>query len=413
MFNALKRTFELLDQLLDDPQFIRDNRTSEKAFSRNRILDFKTVFYCVCSSQKRSLQTELSSFLMKASREIPAFSPQAFSKARYKIKPKAFYTAFRLSAKLACGEKGLATLHGYRIFAVDGTSILLPDTPENRDTFGSCGNKAKTYASASASILYDVLNDIVVDAVIGRQFSSERQDCYDMIKNTDDASFTSSPKLILMDRGYPSREMYQFLEDHGYRYLVRIQSAVPKAVLEMEGDDAVIIDSRNHSIVKRIIKIRLPSGETEYLATNLFDPTYTVEDFYHLYHLRWGIEGKYLDLKHKTELEKFTGYRPDGIRQDFYVCLFLLNLSALLKREAEKRRAKKEKGKWDYQISITAVINLVRENIVGLLYGTVPRQPILEKMSEVLKNKLSAIRPGRHYERKKPRTVKRYILNHK
>ena len=110
-----------------------------------------------------------------------------------------------------------------------------------------------------------------------------------------------------------------------------------------------------------------------------------MEDFYHLYHLRWSIETKYLDIKHKTELEKFTGYRPDGIRQDFYVCLLLLNLSAMLKREAEKRRTKKKASKWVYQISITAVINLMRENMVVLLYGAVPRIPILEKMSEVLK----------------------------
>lgn len=413
MFDTLNQTFGLLDQLLDDPQFIKDNRTSEKAFSRKRILDFKTVFYCICSSQKRSLHTELSSFLMKASRDIPVFSPQAFSKARYKIHPGAFYAAFRQSAKRFCIEKDLITLHGYRVFAVDGTSLLLPDTPQNRDTFGSCGNAQKTYASASASIFYDVLNDIVIDAVIGRRFSSERKDCYDMIEKTEDASFTSSKKLILLDRGYPSREMYLFLKNHGYQYLVRLQSAVPKAVLDMEGDDNIIIDSRNHSIVKRILKIHLPSGETEYLATNLFDPRYTVEDFYHLYHLRWSIETKYLDIKHKTELEKFTGYRPDGIRQDFYVCLLLLNLSAMLKREAEKRRTKKKASKWVYQISITAVINLMRENMVVLLYGAVPRIPILEKMSEVLKNKRSAIRPGRHSERKRPRTVKRYILNHK
>ncbi len=60
---------------------------------------------------------------------------------------------------------------------------------------------------------------------------------------------------------------------------MRLQSAVPKAVLDMEGDDNIIIDSRNHSIVKRIHKNPSPPGETEYLATNLFDPRYTVEDF--------------------------------------------------------------------------------------------------------------------------------------
>lgn len=145
----------------------------------------------------------------------------------------------------------------------------------------------------------------------------------------------------------------------------------------------------------------------------MFDKNYTIQDFYNLYHLRWNIETKYLDIKHKAELEKFTGYRPDGIRQDFYVCLFLLNLSALLKREAEQRRVKKENTKWEYQITITAVIYLLRENMVRLLCYPAKRLILLEQIAEALKNKRSAIRPNRHAERKKPRTVKRYILNHK
>ncbi len=129
MFDTLNQTFGLLDQLLDDPQFIKDNRTSEKAFSRKRILDFKTVFYCICSSKTfapyRTVFLSYESF-----RDIPVFSPQAFSKARYKIHPGAFYAAFRQSAKRFCIEKDLITLHGYRVFAVDGTSLLLRILPK-------------------------------------------------------------------------------------------------------------------------------------------------------------------------------------------------------------------------------------------------------------------------------------------
>lgn len=413
MSDTLKNIFESLNKLLNDSSFIEKNRISTKAFSRKRILDFKTVFFCICSSQKRSLHTELSSFIMNASDDIPTFSPQAFSKARYKIKPEAFYTAFRHSAEKSCMEKNLKTLHGYRVFAVDGTSLLLSDTEENRESFGSCGNSDKTYAAASASIFYDVLNDIVIDAVIGKAFSSERQDCYEMLNRSDNVAFTGDKKLILMDRGYPSREMFLLLEKLGYKYIIRLQKSVPNTVKSMEGCDNIIVDSRNKSIKKRILKIILPSGETEYLATNLFDQKFTVQNFYDMYHLRWNVEKKYLDIKHKAELEKFTGYRPDGIRQDFYVCLFLLNLSALLKKDAEKRRKKKKCAKWEYQISITAVINLIRENIIKLLYNAEQSILILDKMASVLKNKRSAIRPGRHCERKKPRVVKRYILNHK
>lgn len=413
MLSILKHIFESVIQLLDNHCFIEENKTSIKAFSRKRILDFKTVFFCICSSQKHSLNTELSSFIVKATDDIPAFSPQAFSKARYKIKPEAFYAVFRHSAQEFYMQKNIKTLYGYRIFAVDGTSLLLPETRENRETFGSCGDSSKTYAAASASIFYDVLNDIVIDAVIGKCTSSEREDCYQMLERSNDVTITGDKKLILLDRGYPSRELFLLLEKLGYKYVVRLTKAVPDTIKYMEECDTIIVDGRNKSIKKRILKIILSSGEIEYLATNLFDETFTIQNFYDLYHLRWNIEEKYLDIKHKTELEKFTGYRPDGIRQDFYVCLFLLNLSALLKHEAEKRKKEKKDAKWKYQISITAVINLMRENMVTLLYDTQRRIFLLEKMADSLKNKRSAIRPGRHCERKKPRVVTRYLLNHK
>lgn len=413
MLYTITEIFESLNDLLDDNCFIENNRVSKRDFSRKRVLDFKTVFFCICSSQKRSLHTELTSFLVNASGRVPAFSPQAFSKARYKIKPEAFYTAFRYSAEKSSARKDLKTLHGYRIFAVDGTTLLLPDTTENREIFGSCGNSEKSYAAASASIFYDVLNDIIMDAVIGKRFASERQDCIQMIKRSNNLSFTGDQKLILMDRGYPSREMFLLLEKLGYKYIIRLQNTVPDTVKNMKGCDNVIVDGRNKSIKKRIIKIILSSGETEYLATNLFDSKFTIQDFYDLYHLRWNIETKYLDIKHKAELEKFTGYRPNGIRQDFFTCLFLLNLSALLKKESERRKNQKSGTKWNYQISISAVINLVRENMVKLLYNTKQRIYILDKIADALKNKRSAIRPGRHCERKKPRVVNRYFLNHK
>lgn len=412
--NILKQTFDMMDKLLDNSAFIMKNKYEKKYFSRKRTLDFKTIFFAVCSSQKRSLHTELSSFLIKASGKVSTFSNQAFSKARYKIKSEAFYTVFREAVKLFCKQKNLKHFRGYRILAVDGTSLLLPDTPENRKEFGSCGNNQKTYASGSASVLYDVLNDVILDATMGKCYSSERQDCYDMLERTGE-EFTGSQKLILMDRGYIGREMYHFLEKRNYKYVIRIPNAsnTPSAIRNTQLPDCIVTDEKDKTIVQRIIRIPLSSGETELLVTNLFDQKYTIQDFYELYHMRWSIEEKYLEIKHKTELEKFTGYKPEGMRQDFFATLLLANLSSELKHATEERKKGKEKNKWNYQISTTAVINVMRENITRIFFEPENRQFMLEMMAEVLKNKRSAIRPNRHAERKKPRVVKRYSMNHK
>lgn len=411
---TLRVIFNLVDTLLDDPDFIMENKVGKKSFTRKRVLDFKTIFYGICSSGKEALPTELSKYIIRAGGKVASFSPQAFSKARYKIRSDAFYKVFREAVRISCTVKKLQTQWGYRIFAVDGTSLILPDTKENYKAFGSGGNKDKSYAMASASIFYDVLNDIVLDGTIGRYQVSERKSCYKMLKRTGE-ELTGKNKLILLDRGYQSREMYHFLQDNGYKYVIRVQSgkSTPKAIRGVQGDDCIVTDARDRSLVQRVIKIPLDSGETEILVTNLFDETLTVEDFCQLYHLRWKIETKYSEIKHKYKLEKFTGYHPEGIRQDFYALLFLSCLTSLLRRESETRRVKRENTKWTYQISMLTVVNTLTHSITQLFYAGRSLTKLLTLIVETLKNKRSAIRPNRHAKRKKPRTVKRYNLNQK
>lgn len=411
---TLLKIFKLLDSLLDSSEFILANRSDEKAFTRKRTLDFKTIFYCVCSSQKRALQTEIPSFLLRSNGRVPAFSPQAFSKARYKIKSDAFYQVFRKALKLYCQHKHFHTRFGYRIFAIDGTTLLLPATKNNQQTFGTGGNQYKPDTLADASIFYDVLNDIVLDGSIDRYNTSERKVCCDLLSRTGE-EFTGKKKLLLLDRGYPSRKLYHFLQEQGYKYVIRIPNAycTPKALREAKSKDSVVTDERDNTLTHRLIQIPLTSGETELLVTNLFDKQVTWNDFYELYHLRWGIETKYSEVKHKYQLEKFTGYHPEGIRQDFFALLFLSNLSSLLKHESETQNVKKEHTKWLYQINATTVVNLLRENITQLFYEWRFRKKRLLQMVAAVKNKRSPLRPGRSFERKKTRTVKRYKLNHK
>ena len=85
-----------------------------------------------------------------------------------------------------------------------------------------------------------------------------------------------------------------------------------------------------HSLKLRVLKIQLSNGDIEYLATNIFDPQITLDDFKWAYHKRWGIETKYNDVKNKLEIENFTGYSPDAILQDFYATMFLADLAGVL-----------------------------------------------------------------------------------
>ena len=88
-----------------------------------------------------------------------------------------------------------------RTLAIDGTRLVLPNHPSVIDEFGhqQFGTKADSPRSlAIASMLYDVLNQVTIDAQIAPYVSSESDllmQHLDKIKCGD---------LLLLDRGYPS-----------------------------------------------------------------------------------------------------------------------------------------------------------------------------------------------------------------
>ena len=94
------------------------------------------------------------------------------------------------------------TWHGYRVFAIDGTKIQLPTDKKLLVHYGGPG-KEKNAPTAQASILYDVLNDIVTDAAIDPMTDDERTLAKAHLE-TCKVLLPDDKKLIIFDRGYPS-----------------------------------------------------------------------------------------------------------------------------------------------------------------------------------------------------------------
>lgn len=65
---------------------------------------------------------------------------------------------------------------GFRLYAIDGSRIRLPHSPQIINTFGTVGNdnKEQDCPMALASACYDVLNDVMVDTTIDHSTCSER-----------------------------------------------------------------------------------------------------------------------------------------------------------------------------------------------------------------------------------------------
>ncbi len=95
----------------------------------------------------------------------------------------------------------------------------------------------------------------------------------------------------------------------------------------------------------RVIKFKQNTGEIEMLITNIFDDSYSLDDFKNLYFLRWGVECRYRDLKSHFEVEKFSGVKPISISQDIYATFFVFNLVSMIKNICDISYQSKDNNK--------------------------------------------------------------------
>lgn len=383
------------------------------SFSRNRKLSFSHAIYFICSALRKSISSEISNFIeVNTNLKFPSISKQAFSKARQNISPEAFKELCRLFTNSFYNHNAVKEKwNGYNVLAVDGTSLQVPDTAENVETFGARKNQYSTKtALACASALYDVLNDIVVDAKISSYPGDERLLAKEHINSINYDELLNNT-IITFDRGYPSYDMFNYLEQKGLFFLMRVSSAFKLANLTLIDDDIITYKINKELKKLRVIKVHLPDGSTETLVTNVFDNSITPVLFKELYFLRWGIECKYRELKSSIEIEEFSGSKPITIYQDFYVSIFLSMIAGIIKKEADTAIAKENKKKnlkFYYQANrnfiLSEVFNKLVQMITRPILGTRLVEIILKKSIKIR----SQIRPNRSCERKNKHPRKKH-----
>ena len=197
--------------------------------------------------------------------------------------------------------------------------------------------------------------------------------------------------ITIYDRGYGSTELMINTVYLDSKFLIRLNSKVfRKRIVNMNSDDGIIeVNMINPFLEKisdekvrkfaeemgrlkvRIVKVKLKTGETEILATNLNKNEFTKEELKELYAKRWTIETGYDKLKNFIALEEFSGIRKEIIEQDFYAGIFMYNLATTVKFDIEKSNNREPKNK-DKKYVITAnfssIITLIYDYIFQLIY---------------------------------------------
>lgn len=399
------------NELIKSDSFLLKHRIGN-AFTRSGKLSFPNLIYFVLQSVHKSISVNYARFLDNFSSELSPFvSKQAISKARQGISHEAFLELFRLSVKHFYSQTSdLPTWNDFHIYAVDGSTIQIPESKENYEVFGGNPNRTEKISPlASVSVLYDLLNDILVDVSLQPYRYNERE----AAKSHTNFLPGFSNSIILFDRGYPSEELFRYLSARKMLFLMRVPKTFKKVISENKDTSFTYPASRNKdALTVRCVHFLLEDGSTEYLVTNLTSEQMAVEKFPDLYHLRWGIESKYRELKNRFEIEAFNSVKPVSIRQEFFAVMYLSNLAAIIKSEADSKIIVSANNMHNYQSNRSYILNRIKNCIIHLLRSSPSIcGKIIDQIVEASSKILSVIRPNRKFGRYRKHTRRRYY-NH-
>ncbi|WP_232019937.1 IS4 family transposase [Ureibacillus thermosphaericus] len=422
VFLKSKSTFlgaiEITRKMLNDVMFMIESRTKETYFTRKeKKLNFKNTILFNLNFVKKSLQIELDDFFDKFNLSDISISKQGYSAARKKVSPLAFVKLSKAIVNWYYEENSFKTYRGFRLCAIDGSVLQIPDTEELRNYFGYGRNQRSSYARARASCIYDLENGIIITSKIDPYKVAERDSAKNMIKELVQTGLKND--LILFDRGYPSRDFIAFLDAIGIKYLMRCQKNTIKEIVEAKKADQIIQITHEGQVVNaRVVRFLLDSDTEEILVTNLIEEGFNISEFKTLYFKRWGIETEYNNVKNKIEIENFTGGSKIAIEQDFYASIYLSNMVSLLRNDANEtinEESKKKRRKHDYQVNTNILIGKLKDRMVHLLLEDCPikRERMFTKIMKVIIRNKTPIRFGRSYPRRNGLSSTKYPLNQK
>jgi DNA-binding transcriptional ArsR family regulator len=141
---------------MNDDDFKRLYSKSAFCFIRQRVWGFKEIFVGILHGLTKSLSVQVDSLLKCFDLQDVISSKQAFSQARKKLKYEGYVALNEEFIINYYRDDDFLTYKGFRLMAIDGSDLRLPESGHITQTFGCqsvCG-----LPMASASILYDIEN---------------------------------------------------------------------------------------------------------------------------------------------------------------------------------------------------------------------------------------------------------------
>jgi hypothetical protein len=310
---------------------------------------------------------------------------------------------------------------GVALYAVDGTTLRVADSDENRAHFGSheagAGRGISGYPLMRAVVLMAVRSHLLPAATFGPYGVDERAYARALWSSVPDQS------LVLIDRHYLQADVLVPLmtQGHDRHWMTRTKSTTQFRVIRNlgPGDDLVEMEVSHEARSKdpslpthfdvRAIRYERKGYRPQCLLTSMIDADrFPAAEVRALYHERWEIELGFGEIKTDMleRLETIRSKSPVAVAQEMWGILLVYNLVRL-----EMERIADELDVAPIRISFVAALrSFVELWLLGsksLNPGAIPKQ--LAKIQDRVRR---FVLPLRRPERLFPRAVKIKMSNY-
>ena len=335
-------------------------RRPGRDFTRRRALGFETLIFLLLTMGEKSIGKNL---LKHFGNKDDTPYPSAFVQQRQKLLPAALeelfqrFTAFLQPPKL---------FRGFRLLAVDGTSLKSAAYPGDPLSYRSGTDRQHGWNLRHINALYDLENGIYTDVFVQKEHEKNENKA---LCEMADRSSIDGPVLLLADRNYESYNTLAHLENRGWKFIIRLKDKgrasvsgvklpkdtefdlpihltlgrLTKRWLERQGRSApepyyrvpngVVFDflepnSEDFYVLSfRVVRLRDRDGQSITLLTNLDAESFPPKALRALYARRWGIETSFRSLKYTVGLVHLHAKKPELVLQEIYACFIVYNFT--------------------------------------------------------------------------------------
>lgn len=307
---------------------------------------------------------------------------------------------------------------GLARYAVDGSTLRTPDSPENRLHFGAqayASGVVAAYPQVRMVTLTALASHLVREAVFGEYGKNEMRYAKSILEGIPDYSLT------VFDKGFLSADILLNLQQSGVQrhWLIPAKSNTHWERLKGSPSDYRVrmkvspqARARSPSLPDyweaRVIETVSSQGKKRLLLTSLLDETtYPAKEIALQYTERWRIETSYRELKQEMLGDELTlrSGTPETVRQEIWGALLAYNLVRL-----EMAEVARETGVKATDLSFTLALHYLRHEWGWMAIMSPGRLPAHLQRLRIRLGEL--VLPRQRRGRDCPRVVKKLPLRY-